>query len=93
MIFSTKVLKKCTVIPKLLLVAISINDLFTSYLTSNNGVSEGDNLTPILFNACINDLIAEIKKLNLGVQVGYSKLNILVYADDIVLMADSKIEF
>ena len=79
--------KKWTVIPMLL---FSINDVFTSKFTTNNGMNKEDNLSPVLFNVYIKYLITEIKELDLGVQVGDSELNILVYADDIVLMADSK---
>ena len=52
---------------------------------------KGDNLSPVLFNVYINDLLTEIKQVDLVVKVGDSKLNILVYANNIVLMADSVI--
>ena len=38
----------------------------------------------------MNDLVQEINQLDIGIQVGDIKLSILLYADDIVLMAENE---
>ena len=53
------------------------------------GVRQGCPLSPILFSCYINDLVRRLKDLGYGVPVGDRDLTSLLYADDIVLMADS----
>ncbi len=43
-----------------------------------------------MFNLFINDFIAYVKSLGIGINVGDSKVCILIYADDIVLMAETE---
>ena len=45
---------------------------------------------PTLFNLYIEELIARIRFSGRGVKVGDGRLGCLAYADDIVLMAESK---
>ena len=54
------------------------------------GVKQGDNLSPTLFSVFLNDLATEIKKLNVGVDTSDGTVSILLYADDIPLIAPSK---
>jgi len=54
------------------------------------GVRQGDNLSPTLFSAFINDLATRLKESGLGVQMGDHKVPILLYADDIVLLAEDQ---
>ena len=53
------------------------------------GVRQGDNLSPTLFSIFLNDLATGIKNLNLGIDIDNYNLTILLYADDIVLLAPS----
>ena len=53
------------------------------------GVRQGCPLSPILFSCYINDLVRRLKGLGYGVPNGDRDLTALLYADDIVLMADS----
>jgi hypothetical protein len=46
-------------------------------------------LYPTLFNLFVNDLASELTALGKGVQVGTEHITILMYADDIVLVAES----
>ena len=48
---------------------------------------QGDSLSPILFASFINDLGREINELNAGIETGDKKLNLLMYADDIICLA------
>ena len=49
-----------------------------------------DNLSPTLFSIYINDLAVTLKELNLGVDINGQKLCILLYADDLVLIAENE---
>ena len=54
------------------------------------GLKQGCLLSPMLFSLYINDLAKEIKFLNKGVHIGESKVSILLYADDIIFLAESE---
>ena len=70
---------------------IILNDFETDYFDCPIGVKQGDCLSPTLFAIFINDLASEIKALDIGVNIGDELvLNILLYADDIVLLAESE---
>ena len=58
-------------------------------LMYHNGVKQGDNLSPTLFNLFINNLASQIKELHCGIKIGIEQVSILLYADDIVLLSDS----
>ena len=70
---------------------IILNDSETNYFDCPVGVKQGDCLSPTLFSIFINDIAEEIKQSNIGVKVGEDLLvNILMYADDIVLLAENE---
>ena len=69
---------------------IRLNSLYTEFFNTKSGVRQGDNLSPTLFNIFINDLIREIKQLNIGVNIDNIIISILLYADDIVLIAKNE---
>ena len=59
--------------------------------TSECGVKQGDILSPSLFNIFINGIVDELKAGNCDpVQIGEISVNCLLYADDIVLLSESK---
>jgi hypothetical protein len=70
--------------------SIRINNKMTDWCLCNSGVKQGDNLLPTLFSIFIDDLVDEINEYGLGVNIGDSKWSILLYADDIVLVALSE---
>ena len=78
---------------------IILQDYCTDYFDCPIGVKQGDCLSPTLFSIFINDLAWEIKDSNIGVNIEVEDiagnievivLNILLYADDIVLFAENE---
>ena len=70
---------------------IILNDYETSYFDCPIGVKQGDCLSPTLFAIFINDLALEIKDSKIGLKIDENLLvNILLYADDIVLLAENE---
>ena len=67
--------------------SIKINDKLTDGFDIKSGVRQGDSLSPTLFALFLNDLATDIKDIDAGILVGGICLSILLYADDIVLMA------
>ena len=68
---------------------VRVNYFTTDWFDVKVGLRQGCILSPILFNLYINDLALYLKSLNTGINVGQEKVCILLYADDIVLLADS----
>ena len=78
---------------------VILNDYETDYFDCPIGVKQGDNLSPTLFAIFINDLASEIKESNIGINLNVDGgpnidyvLSILLYADDIVCLAESEID-
>jgi len=53
----------------------------------SNGTQQGGSLSPFLFCRYIRDLLQEVAQSDIGCNVGGLTMNILAYADDIVLLA------
>jgi hypothetical protein len=71
---------------------IRINNNVTSWFDCKSGVAQGSNLSPTLFAIFVNDLVREINDLELGVTINNASISILLYADDIALIAKSEID-
>ena len=70
---------------------VILNEFSTEYFDCPLGVKQGDTISPTLFSIFINDLAAEIKASNLGITLDNNlSLSILLYADDIILLAESE---
>ena len=70
---------------------VVLNEYKTEYFDCPIGVKQGDCLSPTLFAIFINDLATEIKESNIGEKLSEGQtINILLYADDIVLLAESE---
>ena len=55
-------------------------------------IKQGDTLSPILFNLVLQKVIQSIKMVPSGIKIGKEQLNILAYADDIVLIGKNERE-
>ena len=64
-------------------------DASSQYVLIEKGVSQGAILSPFLFKLYIDCIIEEIASLDIGCMLGITRINVLVYADDIVLMVAS----
>ena len=67
--------------------AVKVNDCLTPWLKVDTGVKQGCLLFPSLFAIYINDLTERINRLGCGTQIYDIQLTILLYADDIAVIA------
>ena len=70
--------------------SIKLNNYLTEWFYTESGVRQGDSLSPTLFGIYINDLAAELKSLNIGISINDVNVCTLMYADDIVLIAENE---
>ena len=63
---------------------------YGTYHIIDVGVRQGGILSPFLFKLYIDSMIREISKLEIGCRLGFTRLNILAYADDIVIIGDTQ---
>ena len=66
---------------------VKVNDYLIPFIDVPQGVKQGCKLSPSLFSPYINDLANEIKEMGLGIDIDDLQLSILLYADDIALIA------
>ena len=69
---------------------ILLNEYCTDYFDILCGVKQGDTLSTTLFAIYINGLVEKIKNLSCGVDIAGYNVSILLYADDIALVAESE---
>ena len=62
---------------------------FSRFFTTTNGTRQGGILSPYLFSRYIRDLLGEVAQTRCGCCIGVMMLNVLAYADDLVLLAPS----
>ena len=60
----------------------------TEWFDVSVGLKQGCILSPVLFNAFMEDLVQLIRDQQKGVNYGDLNVSILLYADDIVLLSD-----
>ena len=71
-------------------VCVKINNYKTSIFDITPGVKQGDAFSPTLPSMFINDLAADVKNLNCGVDAGGMHVSIHQYAEAMVLIAPNK---
>lgn len=69
---------------------VRINNCSTTWFDTESGVRQGDCMSPTLFSIFVNDLATRVKALNLGVDSALQKTTILLYADDVAILADNE---
>ena len=84
----TKPFRNCIVVQKP--PCVQLNELYTDWFPTKNGVRQGDSLSPTLFNIFLNDLATDLKSKNCGIDINGYNLSILLYADDIVLLSENE---
>ena len=69
---------------------VRVDNRLTDWFSVYSGVRQCDNLAPTLFAIYVNDVTACINELNVGIPISETdSISVLLYADDIVLMAQS----
>ena len=69
---------------------VKVGEHLTAWFKVDRGLRQGCNLSPALFNLFINDLADTIHGIDSGIQCGGVQVPILMYADYIVILADSE---
>ena len=69
--------------------AVRVNDRITEWFVTNAGVGQGQNDSSTVFAVFINSLAKDIINLDTGITIGDRKLAILLFADDIALVAET----
>jgi len=70
-------------------VMVQWRNTVSSSFSIGNGTKQGGVLSPCLFISYISKLICNIIAMNIGCNIGGMFMNILAYADDVVLLAPS----
>ena len=66
------------------------NGVKGKYHCIDKGVRQGGILSPLLFKLYVDNVLREITAMEVGCKLGILRVNILAYADDFVILADTK---
>ena len=69
---------------------VRVNTELSQWFALTKGVKQGCVMSPWLFNLYIDHCIRPLKDLNVGVNLDGVKVNVLMFADDLVLMAENE---
>ena len=70
-------------------VNVSYNDLIGEEFHVRNGVRQGGILSTLLFNLYIDECISRVSSLNVGCELLHRKVNIIGFADDLIMISPS----
>jgi len=62
---------------------------YSSLIKTTYGVKQGGNISPDLYKLYSETLATEIERLNVGVKIGRRLISVLMYADDVILLASN----
>jgi hypothetical protein len=71
---------------------VKVNDVTSASFETKVGVRQGDTLSPLLFNIFINGIVEKVKEDGGGGELGELRVTVLLFADDMVLLAESEEE-
>ena len=69
--------------------SVSWNNCFSNFRYIEFGVRQGGILSPFLFNFYINNILERLSVLDEGCMFGLSRVNVIAYADDVVLISNN----
>ncbi len=69
---------------------VKLNNLYNPWFNVIAGVRQGDTLFPTLFSQFINDLVQYAIDTNIGIHTDDYIIGILLYADNISIIAESE---
>lgn len=67
--------------------SIQVNKKISDWFVCNSDVKHEGNCSPTLFSIFIDDLVQEVNNLGTGVNIDDTKLSMLLYEDDMILLA------
>ena len=82
----TKLMNMCKTCVRKTRSTVRMEGTLSYFFENKTGLKQGDPLSPVLFNLALQKVLQSIKMVPSGIKIGKEKLNILVYADDIVLI-------
>jgi len=88
----TKLINMCKTCIQKRRSAVRIEGALSSFFENNTGLKQGDPLSPTLFNLPLQKVIQSTKMVPSGITIGKEQLNILAYADGILLIGKNEIE-
>ena len=71
--------------------AVSVGGKTTRKVRINAGVKQGCPLSSLLFNLIIDELIEDLKKIKVGIEIGGERICCMAFADDLVLIREERI--
>jgi len=88
----TKLINMCKTCVQKTRSVVRIEGTLSSFFENKIGLKQCDTLSPMLFNLVLQKVIQSIKMVPSGTKIGKEQLNVLAYADDIVLIGKNEIE-
>ena len=67
---------------------ISVGGKSTRKIKINSGVKQGCPLSPLLFNLILDELLENLKKLGVGININDQLVSVMTFADDLVLITE-----
>ena len=70
--------------------SVKWSDSVSSSFSVKNGVRQGSILSPMLFNVYIDEMLNIIQESKTGCHIGRTAVNIIAYADDLVILSPTR---